>query len=258
MSIFSSIGSGIVKFLDANTAVFSHPIVSLTKGISAAEQLNKRETGNQKAVNIVGTTAVAAAGIVGGAAAISSGAVGTLLKSVGSKVVSSALAHPIQTTAAALVGVPFVVGAIKSNPSLVTSLPSNSFSAGAGLAKTIEEHPVASGIIGSVAGGALLYEGYKALTGGDTTINNNGLASEIPASNGAVTNLPSTTGTGTIPTNQEKPITPETQTISVGKRKKARHKTTVKQQSAIINRVSVLINNRNINKQVRIPELYVR
>jgi len=168
-------------------------------------------------------------------------AIGTAASSVG----KYALSHPIQTAASALVGVPFVGTLISENPKLITELPSKSAAVARSLSDTISDHPVAAGVIGSVAGGVALYEVGKAILGGEDS----SVAKTTESNNNAVTpNYAVLTGQ-TPSTEQQSELTqpriePEASipdAVSTKRRKKRAVKAPVTQTQS--QRMNVLINN---------------
>jgi len=264
MGFFSFIGKKIASALDANTAIFSHPIVSLTKGIGAAEALNKNETGNQKALNIIGTTAVAAGAIVGGAAAIGSTAVRSAVTDIATKAISN---PTVTKTAAKVAGYSLALGAI---PSLGTVKELAAFSlapvpaaigtvqkflGGGGTVDTLKDSLI--GFAGSPVGETALAAGALGagviakdlFTGSDTPSNNGYLGS-----NDNISQTP-TTGTSfnNVPVDTANPIissgTPtgmETQQSTTAKKRRS-NKVKVQQQAIKITNKNY-INNRVVNK----------
>lgn len=161
MGILSSIKKAAVKVLDTNQAIFSSPITTLTKGLSAGIAETKAKTPTKSAIDVLKTTAVAAAAILtAGTSAGRAGAV-AIGKSLAPKTIKGGVVTAVAGTVAA--------GALVSSPKIreqTVQAPSSLFNFGADVGKLVEspslsnakdvivENPLASGIIG--AGAALL------------------------------------------------------------------------------------------------------
>lgn len=170
--IVKDVGKKLVKAttdaLDTNTALFSHPIEFITKGKDATISKTYEEGKGKTALNIVKNTATAAAALVGGSAAATSGALKSGAAAVGKKAVELAITKPIQTAVGLGVGVPLVAGVISKKPEIVTKAPQVAFNTGQGLVDVITEHPTATALIGSIGGGVAAYEIGKNLLDSDT------------------------------------------------------------------------------------------
>lgn len=82
----------------------------------------------------------------------------------GAKVIATqAITKPIQTATAGLIGIPLIVGAVTtgSPEENIAKISQSAYKAGAGIVETIQEHPTASAVIGSVAGGFGIYQVVK-------------------------------------------------------------------------------------------------
>jgi hypothetical protein len=169
---------------------------------------------------------------------------GTLVKSVSSKVLTTAIAHPIPVVASALVGVPLVVGVIATKPSLLIDLPKKAFKTGEELVNVVEEHPVATAVLGGVTGGVLLYEGGKAIfgNGGEKT-------KEKEDKMVALGETPEVVKTGTSGTTSSDlgvpELAPERETTSIMPSKKRRRHPTIKEKPSMVQSLRVNILNRN-------------
>ena len=222
-------------------------------------------------VQKLGTIPVIATALVAGGALatnpVTSSAIVSAVSKTASTVGKTFVAHPISTAAGVLVGVPLVAGVISKKPELVTSLPSKAFSTGQGLVDVIEEHPVASGIVGGVTGGTLLYEGYKYLTGEkdvNVEIPTVALPKEIPSvvapEEDGISVIDKSGQMNTQPYNPTtEPITPKTEKVSSSgtvRRRKRKSKSSV--PTSINQRVNVIVSNKSSSVGIKQNKNYLR
>lgn len=249
MGLLSSIGSALKSAASAVGTFLSDTFLP-----SEEVAASRREAVFGTESKAIATTAILTAGTIGLAATLPASAVsavgaavGTGLKKVGSLVASSFVKSPIATTAGVLVGIPTVAGIISEKPSLVTTLPAKAFNAGAGLVNAIEEHPIASAIIGSVAGGTILYEGAKKILGSDSGNTTLPTVAAAPAST-ASSELPASSIS--TPSSSTVPLTPATQVLgkSVSTSYSGSRKKTKKGQ--LQNQIKVNVINNNYSRAV--------
>jgi len=270
-------GNVLGKSLDVISGVFSHPITAVMKGVSASTKAFTEQTKGQRALSTLTATAgyvtavtgagalsgLTKAGTFGGAV---SKAISTAITGTAKAIGKSFVAHPISTSAGVLLGAPLVAGVISKKPELITSLPSKAFAGGQGLVNVIEEHPVTSAVVGGVAGGTLLYEGYKYLTDGNKVeIPSVALPKEIPSSvdeEDAISVIDKSGEFKTQPTQPFTPITtpttPKTETLKNGsptKRRKSK-KTTPPQN--ISQKVNVIVSNKSSSIGVKQSKTYLK
>lgn len=150
-------------------------------------------------------------------------AASTVATTVGNSFVKA----PIATTAGVLVGVPVVVGIVKSNPSIVTSLPSQGLKAGEAIGNFVKDNPTTSvalagaGLVGGLIAAA---EIASSKTKNEITLPSSPTAVNLPT---AATSQPST-----AVVSSPVPLTAATQIAgkqvqplnSIKRRKKARKK----------------------------------
>jgi len=131
------------------TDIFYKPLTAVSSLIGGPSELST----TSKNIGLIGGSAIVGAPV----------ATMSLLSSATSTIGKQATQHPIQTFIAGTVGIPTVLGVIAEKPSLLTSLPQTAYEGGKKLVNVIEEHPIASAIVGSVGGGVALYEAGKAI-----------------------------------------------------------------------------------------------
>jgi hypothetical protein len=270
-SIVSKVKESVVgKVLDTVTTAFVHPIqtvsaiISPTKTVAQVTEAHfEQSLGKQIGQTVLATAGYAAATLTAGA--------------VAAKGVAATAASLIPTTlkgkAIAAVAAPVVIGAVASQPlkaaEAVAKAPSSLANVGANVAnlvadpslknvKTlITENPVlvggaaAAGAVAAGAGAAGLVSGY--LTRQELEKQTEALERSAAAAEGAILGE----GTGQVlekekvtATDEGKAITPETTTITTGKKRYRR--ATIKEKPSVRQNVRVIVANRATSTGLRI------
>ena len=256
MGFWSALGNVVSSGLDAVSGVVSHPIIAITKGPEAAIDKFVSQTPVQRAIS-TSVSVGSALGVVAPVAVLagSSSALAAAITGIEGKVITTAITHPIKT--GAVVAGTTLVAESKKLSEAVQTAPSASSNFISNVATTIDnpslenvkkifvENPlIASGV--ALAGGVV---GVKTATSIANLVaterNTKAIENALDKSGSAVapttlSSMPLTMPT-TLPTNQEKPYTQETTTISTGTKKRKR-----KAKKAETPSINIKIDDRDI------------
>jgi len=266
MGLFQSIGKGLAKTLDQLSGVVTNPLTAITKGISAAEKQYVEASKVSNITKVITNTALAAGAAVG-IGAVASGGTAAIATGAKALIPSTAKGKIIAAVAA-----PIAIGAVVQAPvqtaKAVASAPSELAEFGGGIAKLITQPSVESAkelfedspILTTLTGAALVGGAAKSILPAIATTR------QTAAINEQTEALKSITGgvSGILPVEKEavvgstKPITPPTETISAGvKRKPSRKRLKAPVSPNISQRVNIMVSNKNSSVGIRQSKKYL-
>lgn len=266
MGIFGSIGKAITKVLDVAAVSVAHPIQTATALISKDKTFKEVSTAHfaqskgEQVKDIVLSTLGTAAAVAGGAAVAGAARAGTLLPAL--------IPATTKGKIIAAVAAPIVAGAVVSQPTktaeTIIKAPSELAEFGAGVGNLVAQPSVESAkklfeespILTTLTGAALVGGAVKTILPAIATARQTAAINEQTEAIREGTSKLLPTESGII--GSTKPITPPTETISAGvKRKPSKKRLKAPQSPNISQRVNVIVSNKSSSIGLRQNKKYI-